>query len=419
MLLSADVPPSRLEFDNIQNDTRRLRKVVAVGSRSREELRSSLAPVLPFTIGGVVVSGVRLRRVTVAGFRGFSSESRFELNGDAVVISGANGTGKTSLIEAVFWCLTGVPLGDPARLPNLYARETPPRVLLEMVDHDGEVLTVTRCHGDQAAEVSVRHRGQYYGTGPEAEAYLRWLLWPPSQYSSDPQQSFRRFLDLCVLLTRDGDVRLPISDQEEASLYELMSELTSATLYGRVGSVSGMCRLAEERSQEIFDAFGSHPAFPTVRILKRPDSEPPRVRVAVARSIVGGVVDPEVVLSHSQTKRLALSVFLGLNLSAPGGLGVVMLDEPMRGMDDIYKLGFCDVLRRLRSKRQVVVSAHDKRASNLLQRKMFSGEAERALSIEMGAWDRSGPTWTSRELDRYPEGFTIGERRDQRVVATA
>jgi AAA domain len=50
---------------------------------------------------------MRLAKVTVEGFRGLPAAEDFDLDADAVVIVGANGSGKTSLLDAVLWALTG------------------------------------------------------------------------------------------------------------------------------------------------------------------------------------------------------------------------------------------------------------------------------------------------------------------------
>lgn len=48
------------------------------------------------------LTGMRLR-----GFRGFIDEHWIDLDADVVIIHGPNGQGKTSLFDAVSWCLTG------------------------------------------------------------------------------------------------------------------------------------------------------------------------------------------------------------------------------------------------------------------------------------------------------------------------
>ena len=41
--------------------------------------------------------------VEIEGFRGFAERRRFEMNASVVILSGTNGTGKTSFFDAVQW----------------------------------------------------------------------------------------------------------------------------------------------------------------------------------------------------------------------------------------------------------------------------------------------------------------------------
>lgn len=50
---------------------------------------------------------MRLERITVQAFRGYPSRTDVVLSGDVVLLSGENGTGKTSLTEAFEWALFG------------------------------------------------------------------------------------------------------------------------------------------------------------------------------------------------------------------------------------------------------------------------------------------------------------------------
>jgi len=50
---------------------------------------------------------VRLKRIKIAGFRGFNDEQEVELDSDLLIVSGDNHTGKTSLAEALEWLFFG------------------------------------------------------------------------------------------------------------------------------------------------------------------------------------------------------------------------------------------------------------------------------------------------------------------------
>src|ERR1035437_4243367 len=50
---------------------------------------------------------MRLEQISVQAFRGYPSRADVVLSGDVVLLSGENGTGKTSLTEAFEWVLFG------------------------------------------------------------------------------------------------------------------------------------------------------------------------------------------------------------------------------------------------------------------------------------------------------------------------
>ena len=104
------------------------------------------------------------------------------------------------------------------------------------------------------------------------------------------------------------------------------------------------------------------------------------------------VQDPSLVLSSSQLNVLAVSTFLALNLAIETlPLQVVALDDPLQSLDTINLLGLADLLRRVRARRQVIVSTHDDRLAQLLTRKLRPTNGGRTRLIRLDAWSRSGP----------------------------
>ena len=109
--------------------------------------------------------------------------------------------------------------------------------------------------------------------------------------------------------------------------------------------------------------------------------------------------DPRFLLSGLQQKKLAIATWLGMNLVARGGLSVMVLDEPLRGLDDVGALSMSDLLRKCRDRRQVFVSSHDPRYANLLSRKMFPAKGEDTTMVSAEHWGRTGP-FLSHKVDR-------------------
>ena len=89
---------------------------------------------------------VRLRRLVVGPFRGFQQPETFELDKRIVLVYGPNGTGKTSLCEALEYCLLGeVEEASSKRIPdvtylrNLHVGKFEPPILLASDAEGGEV----------------------------------------------------------------------------------------------------------------------------------------------------------------------------------------------------------------------------------------------------------------------------------------
>ena len=71
-----------------------------------------------------------LRGLTVEAFRGFRDPASFDLDASAVIFTGPNGTGKTSVFDALQWVL----LGSIDRLEALRARKTVEHVVSKFRD---------------------------------------------------------------------------------------------------------------------------------------------------------------------------------------------------------------------------------------------------------------------------------------------
>jgi DNA repair exonuclease SbcCD ATPase subunit len=93
----------------------------------------------------------RLTRIEIENFRGFGDARAIDIDADSVVITGPNGVGKTSLIDAITWVLTGrvtrLERHKERRtddvLTNRYRRGASPKVTLAMV-YDGAEVVITR-----------------------------------------------------------------------------------------------------------------------------------------------------------------------------------------------------------------------------------------------------------------------------------
>ena len=94
---------------------------------------------------------MRLKELTLRSFRGFNTEETFNLDAGVILIYGSNGTGKTSLFDAIRWLL----YGDITRLhgkdfkrafnqfKNVHSENTP-LVSLQVVDDDRGLIEIRR-----------------------------------------------------------------------------------------------------------------------------------------------------------------------------------------------------------------------------------------------------------------------------------
>lgn len=120
---------------------------------------------------------MRLQCIAIEAFRGFHGRRHFDLAADSILVYGPNGHGKTSLVEAILWCLTG-------NLPHLAGRdivgEEPERnrfapngavVELTLADASGAHVV----HRTRSAVSLSLPDGQVL-TGTAAEAHLARVL---------------------------------------------------------------------------------------------------------------------------------------------------------------------------------------------------------------------------------------------------
>ncbi len=122
----------------------------------------------------------RLSSIELEAFRGFAEAQHFDLDAGVVLVSGDNGSGKTSLIDGLLWLLTGeIPrLSERARglrrghdpLINIYAG-APARVRISLVGSDGRTLDFERRGTSTKHELSAWAGDQALPRASEQLAY--------------------------------------------------------------------------------------------------------------------------------------------------------------------------------------------------------------------------------------------------------
>lgn len=180
----------------------------------------------------------------------------------------------------------------------------------------------------------------------------------------------------------------------ESSRAKKLQTLSEQTLDARVEVTEERLRSIQPLVENIFQRLDPHPAFKTVEFeldtyYRRGTTSP-----LVIDEVENVSADPLLIFSTSQANIVALSYFIAMSLSAAErGLPFLLLDDPVQSMDDVNVLGFADLCRHLRSRRQLIVSTHERRFASLLERKLAPrAEGSTTKMIRFTGWDRGGPT---------------------------
>jgi len=105
----------------------------------------------------------RITQLRIEGFRGFTTAQTLDLDGKNLFIFGPNGRGKSSVVEAIRWCLFGAPVGTDIEVRNTFYDKQECRVSLVLEGttsklnvqrelrpgHDRSRLTIRDAMGDE------------------------------------------------------------------------------------------------------------------------------------------------------------------------------------------------------------------------------------------------------------------------------
>ncbi len=170
---------------------------------------------------------MRLKSITIEGFRAFGRQATIDLDADVILIQGPNGVGKTSLLDAILWALAGTidrfeGRGSPV---SVYAREGAARVELTMAGEGGDVVVLRATDGSKPF-LRLRAGGQEFEQAA-AEQELCNLLLPHLKDRSGASEALNRVLTRGVYLQQDL-VRQFIEDDSAAERFALVSEVIGA-----------------------------------------------------------------------------------------------------------------------------------------------------------------------------------------------
>ena len=191
---------------------------------------------------------LRLKHLTVSGFRGFGTTVSLDLDADAVIIIGANGQGKTSLFDAILWALTGeverLETKDPG-LMSLYSPDGQMRVEVTLrAEDETERRIIREFDGSSAPSILWDDSSGLSKKGIAAESALLDELWPPAVDAKDASQSLGMVLTRANYLQQDLLCQFIGSDSDE-SRFAVLAELLGA---GRLRELT----VALERAQKSY-----------------------------------------------------------------------------------------------------------------------------------------------------------------------
>ncbi len=160
---------------------------------------------------------------------------------------------------------------------------------------------------------------------------------------------------------------------------------------------------------DIFARLAPHPAF-TAMGFEMGVSYRSGIADPFVKDPESGVTgDPLLVFSSSQANVAALTYFLALSWAADAkAVPFLLLDDPLQSMDDVNALGFSDLCRHVRRRRQLVVSTHEERLAGLLERKLAPrSPQQRTRVLRFTGWDRDGPTIDQTDVESESVGYLL------------
>ncbi|PRZ34817.1 AAA domain-containing protein [Antricoccus suffuscus] len=240
--------------------------------------------------------------------------------------------------------------------------------------------------------------------GPALEYFRRARRALHDLLETFDRQSDQGAVDRAAAEVRSLETALASAEEQldaESARSEKLQALSEKTINARVEITEARLRSIQPLVTNIFQRLDPHPAFKTVEFELDTYYRKGTTSPLVIDPVENVSADPLLIFSTSQSNIVALSYFIAMSLSSEDrGLPFLLLDDPVQSMDDVNVLGFADLCRHLRLRRQLIVSTHERRFASLLKRKLAPrSEGSRTKIIEFKGWDRSGPTVDERFVE--------------------
>lgn len=194
-------------------------------------------------------------------FRAFNERCWLPLDASAIVVSGANGRGKTSLIDGLQWLLVGeIPRLRKLRsrlneeyIVNRYApTRSTARVAVEFRTFDGDLYRVVRTGNYLRSYLEVfdgASGGTAFKRGDEAEEWM----WETISRSADAVAARRAFSNYALL--EQDDVRAFLTTSNDADRYRILTSLLGLnSLDGFVDQLAESHKRHTDRTKDLAKA---------------------------------------------------------------------------------------------------------------------------------------------------------------------
>lgn len=195
------------------------------------------------------------------------------------------------------------------------------------------------------------------------------------------------------------------ADKQEA--YEAARKAETAANSLRHGTASATEEIFRERFEfieplmnDIYGRLDPHPTFTKLDFTIERYRSRGTAMASVTDEAAEVQANPLLVFSSAQANVVVLSAFLAIGWAASRqGLPFVLMDDPLQSLDDVNVLGFADLVRQLKSEKQVFLSTHEERFARLLERKLSpTTSASEVVVHRFLSWSREGPKVESRRL---------------------
>jgi len=159
--------------------------------------------------------------------------------------------------------------------------------------------------------------------------------------------------------------------------------------------IESLIKAHEPLINEFYRQINPHPRFTIINFV--PKGIPGRgggnaVFIEATDEYERKVVNPSLTFSSAQLNVLAISIFLAIHTNqAWSKLDTILMDDPIQNMDDLNILSYIDLIRKIRKKKQIIISTHDDNIYRLMRRKLQPSDKEQLICYEYKSFNVNGP----------------------------